>query len=208
MNSWKIQLKDELNIYSVKEVELVSGLTIVTGCNGAGKSTLLSEINDICKDEGVTSVYLDCRDLFTQRDANYIPQKYTMSVLNARFRSEHEHYEDMFYDWVGGVRPPDRFRGKKFVILIDGLDSGGDVVNFASHVDLFNLIVDDASARGVKLYLLVTCNNFDYLCNSKKGRVLYCPTMQVKSLPAYKKEEYEEYSKDIRNTARVRGFLK
>ena len=206
MNKITIKLKNELEIFPTTELELEEGLTVIAGCNGAGKSTLLSDIKLFCKEREQLAVYLDCVTKFQSADLNYVTDFAPETVMMKAWRSEHEHYEGMFAEWVGRVRPSDKFKGKTVFILIDGLDSGGDVTNFQRHLDLFDLMVQDAKERDIHMYLLVTCNNFHYLSQAKSGKVLFSPTFERRVLPAYKDTEYKEYIKDIRRTVRARGF--
>ena len=205
----KVELKDENNIFKKKEIDIPDGLSIVTGCNGAGKSTLLKEVKKYCEDNHIPRIYLDCSDTFTCMDLNRPGMKpYNPAVvLMKSYRSEHEHYEDMFAEWIQRVRPGPDFEGKDFVVLIDGLDSGGDVINFQRHCDLFELMANDALRRGIKYHLLITCNNFHYLSHTNSGQVIYAPALITKPLPAYKPTEYDKYVADITKSAKARKFL-
>lgn len=203
----EIKLRNELRLFPSDTIELQEGLTFVAGCNGAGKSTLLREISSYCDKNKITNCYLDCSEKFTCSDAEQLPEYSAQVVILKGWRSEHEHYEDMFAEWVGAIRPPDSFRDKDFFVIIDGLDSGGDIVNFKKHINLFKLITKDAKERGIRMYLLVSCNNFFYLAYAKKGEVLFVPTFTTKKLPAYREEDFKWYVQDIQVSYKARCAL-
>jgi predicted ATP-dependent endonuclease of OLD family len=203
----EITLKNELDIFERTKFELVEGMTILAGCNGSGKSTLLEELRDFFKSKDIKFSYLDCNEAFHFQDINSIDNMYSLSVaLQKAWCSEHEHYENMFSQWVSNVRPPDGM--KEYGIFIDGLDSGSDVYNFARHIEFFNMVLSDAERRKIKLYLVVTCNNFYYLSSTLKGEVIYLPVMERKNLPAYTTEQFDNYVEDIFTTVKMRGFIK
>lgn len=200
----KIQLRDKFKIYSnIKEFNLSEGLTILAGCNGAGKSTLISEIVAHFKENHIPFKHLDCNRSFHFRDANDIGKDYEMGIaIQKGFVSEHEHYENMFSCWVTKIRPTDDIT--EMGLFIDGLDSGGDVVNYERHIALFKLICNDCKKRNIKLYLVVTCNNFSYLSAKLKGEALFLPTFDKRKLPVYDSTEFLEYIKDIKITTKVK----
>ena len=204
-----VNIKDPLDIYNgAKSFNLRPGLTILTGCNGSGKSTLCKEIVRNAKNKRVTCVYLDCNKDFHIADLNYLDKHFsTEAAMMKLISSEHEHYEKMFSEWIAQVRPGDSFCGKKFVIVIDGLDSGGDVTYFKMHTGLFKLMVQDAQSRGIDIYLVITCNNFYYLTYEEIGETIYLPTFRRKKLPAYTFRQFNRYVEDIRATAIARGFI-
>ncbi|MCM1322876.1 MAG: ATP-binding protein [Acetobacter sp.] len=204
MKTFTLQLKDEFNIFTQTEVTFSEGLTFLAGCNGAGKSTILSELQSYCEENKVHHVYLDASRTFNEYNLEHLPDWSASLVLSKQFRSEHEHYEDMFAEWVGKVRPPDKFRGKNFFVLIDGLDSGGDVINFNRHLELFKLMVDDALQRGIHFYLIVSCNNFFYLSYATKGNMLLVPHFISKPLPAYGVQCFTQYIDDMNTCYKVK----
>jgi predicted ATP-dependent endonuclease of OLD family len=202
-----IELKNALEIFSTNKLELNEGTTILAGCNGSGKSTLLSEISDYFKENNIKFSYLDCDEAFHFQDINSIDDMYSLGVaLQKNWCSEHEHYENMFSQWVSHVRPPDGM--EEYGIFIDGLDSGSDVYNFARHIKFFDIILSDAKQRKIKLYLVITCNNFCYLSSKLKGEAIYLPTLEKRKLPAYTTAQFDEYVKDIFKTVKERGFIK
>ena len=206
----KIAIKDEIGIFknSSFDLELEEGLTILTGCNGAGKSTLAKQIKKFLEGKDTTCCYLDCNEIF-HLDPLYLPKGFrTETALYKSWSSEHEHYESMFYDWIEIVRPSDNFKGKDFVVIIDGLDSGADICFYQRHLDLFDLMYKDARDRGINFYIIVTCNNFYYLCKAKAGEVIFIPTLERFKLPKYKEDQFMEYVKEIKKTYKARGFDK
>ena len=201
-----IPLKDEHNIFKCKSVE-IKDYTIVVGCNGAGKSTLCKEIVEYCKANNIAHKFCDGATDFHQKDFNYVSKDFDpRSVLLQHWESEHEHIERMFSDFVKRIRPGDEFKGKDFFLLIDGLDSGGDVYFYKQHLSLFNLIVEDAKKRGIFMHLVVTCNNFYYLCHESNSEFLFCPTFRRRIKQPYLSTEFEQYEKDIMETFKARGF--
>lgn len=185
--------------------DLNPGLTFIAGCNGAGKSTLLTEIKSNFEESQIPFKYLDCRKSFHFSDISHIGKEFdTANAVSGSFRSEHEHYETMFQDWVGGVRPKDE--AEKVGIFIDGLDSGGDVIFYKKHLALFNLIADDCAKRNIECYLVVTCNNFYYLVHSPKGELIFAPSLRKQKLPAYEITEFGKYEEDIRTSAKDRNY--
>lgn len=94
-----------------------------------------------------------------------------------------------------------------FFVVIDGLDSGGDVISFETHLKLFRLMIDDAVARDITMYVVVTCNTFHYLSYDIEGEVLFMPEIKRRKLPCYSVRQYERYIKDMRQTAVTRGFV-
>lgn len=203
-----VPIKDDFQIgYSADVFSLESGLTVITGCNGAGKSTLIRQIKKGLEEQNISCVYLDCSREFYNSDLETASPVFQVgTILQQHFSSEHEHYENMFSDWVCNIRPSDKFKGKKFAIMIDGLDSGSDVIFLNNHIRLFKTIIDDAMSRDIEIYLVITCNNFHYLSQLTIGRALFVPHFRTVKLPVYKLTEYDKYFIDIRQCAKDRGF--
>ena len=199
-----IKLKDELGIFHSNVVELNEGLTIITGCNGSGKTTLSNELEEYCKKHKIEHSYLDANDMFHKSSLEYyysptgtpITPFRQATLLQKGFLSEHEFYEAMFSDFVSCVRPAGSI--KKYFIIIDGLDSGGDIIYYQHHVELFKLILDDCKKRNIECYIVVTCNNFYYLsADILTGECIFLPDFRRASLPVYNRSEYCNYIRDI-----------
>ena len=203
-----VTIKDNFSIFKAKTVMLHQGLTIIAGCNGAGKTTFCREIVRNAENKHITCAYLDCNKDFHVADLNYLDKHFsTAAAVSKLASSEHEFYERMFAEWTAQLRPGDSFRGKPFVAIIDGLDSGGDITFFQTHIDLFKLMVQDAENRGIEMYVIVTCNNFYYLAYGDSGEAIYLPTFKRKKLPVYTARQFNRYIEDIKSTAIARGFI-
>ena len=206
----RIVIKDDFDLYQGHKTAVINpGLTFIAGCNGSGKSTFVQEVARNCRNKRIALSYLDCRRAFNLSDLEQINTKYfnLETVIRQAISSEYEHYQDMFADWISKVRPGNSFEGKRYVVVIDGLDSGGDIVHFETHLKLFSLMVKDADSRGIEIYVLVTCNNFYYLSRATEGEVLFMPEIKRRKLPCYSVRQYERYIKDMRQTAVTRGFV-
>ena len=205
-----IEIEDYYKIFSgVKNCEIKEGLTFITGCNGSGKTTFIRQVVRNFKEKGLTHQYLDCNDTFHIKDLDSVGRRFkTRTAAMSGFCSEHEFYENMFFDWISGARYGDEYVGKEVGIFIDGLDSGGDVLFFKNHMSFFDTCVKDCLGRGIHFYMLVSCNNFYYLSypSHKDAQTLFLPTFEVKKHPTYDKTAYDEYIEDIRKTGRARGY--
>lgn len=203
----KVTLKDPNNIFNGRKFLTIGSYTILTGCNGAGKTTICKDIVSWCKEHKYHYMFCDGSNDFHEKDADRLSPNYGIgSVLMSFWESEHEHIERMFGDFIKKTRPGDEFKGKDFFLIIDGLDSGGDVLFYRNHISLFRCIVEDALTRGIYMHLIVTCNNFYYLCHSGSAETIFVPTFRkVKGL-VYKDTEYSKYVDDIMETVKARGF--
>lgn len=210
-NTTEILIKDKfgLKLYKPQSVTLHTGLTILSGCNGAGKSSLLNEIHDYVVENKIDHVYLDCNESFHVSDIQMMEKTADiMTHLQKAWRSEYENYSDLFNDWIRTVRPPDSMKGKSFFVIIDGLDSGSDTHFQKMHAKLFKLMCEDATKRGIDIYLVVSCNNFYYLAaDYLVGKNIQCPSLESFDLPKYKLSEFSRYIEDIEKSLKERGFI-
>lgn len=203
----KIVDPNGLGLWKKDSFTLYPGLTFLVGCNGSGKTSTLEEIK-LNFELDTTVVHLDARRDFhiTNLEDPILAKKGLNlgSVLQGSWESEHEAYERLFSDWVSKIRPSDEYKGKSFVVLIDGIDSGGDVFFYNRHLKFFNFMLKDIEARGIIGYLVVTCNNFYYLCHPELlgdisgANCLWLPSLEYKGF--FTSSEFENYTSEILST--------
>ena len=174
-----------------KEITIEPGLTVLVGCNGAGKTTLLLNIKEEMKKQNIPChLHDNLRDggssaigeafafdniglgasLWTASEGEAI--KINFGQLSTKFK---RFLQDGFFD-VRRNRFAEIFRDKntnetkevcnKRVLLFDAVDSGLSVDSIVEIKSVFDLILEDAKALGIEVYLIISANEYELARNA------------------------------------------
>lgn len=169
-----------------KNVELQEGLTVLVGCNGAGKTTLLSNIAQWCKTDkiplydydnlrqgGTTALdgYLQSQD-FSMLAGTAFASEGEAIVDNLGYKSKNfrefiftgknvdDAFVDKFIELLRDENDKEEISNKR-VMLFDAIDSGLSIDQVREIKNLFRLMIEDAKANNIELYIVTSCNEFE-----------------------------------------------
>lgn len=188
IKTWKDPYGEGFNTCKKREIEIEPGLTVLVGCNGAGKTTMLHNIAEELKNENIPVFQFDnTRDgglysigesiatgsysfgatAMCSSEGENINMNLGKSAAKWRRFIETGDDGDRTRRLVEAVRkangeeddekeiPNERW------ILLDAVDSGFSVDNVVEMKDLFRLVMDDAAAKGIELYIVVSANAYE-----------------------------------------------
>lgn len=213
IKTWRDPYESGFSPTRPTSVSFEEGLTVLVGCNGAGKTTLLYNIEEEMKkqkipchlynnlkDGGGNSISeaMFCGDmelgacLWTASEGEAI--KINFGNASSKFKG---FLQDGFYDsrknrfarlfLEDKDKPKDI--GNKRVLLFDAVDSGLSVDSIVEIKEVFNLILEDAKALGLEIYIIISANEYELARKSKCFDVNEGKYIELK--------DYEEYRKFI-----------
>lgn len=148
-------------IYQFNSLTLNPGVTVLVGCNGSGKSTLLRMIQDHCNKKKIVVVSYDDERNGRSHAMDKMGFFGDIQGIAANFiSSEGEKIRNNFGKFVRSIRST-IINNPQSVILLDGLDSGQSIDSLVELKDLFQIILEDAEAHGVKCYIIITANSYE-----------------------------------------------
>lgn len=219
IKTWRDPYDSGWSLTKPKEILIKPGLTVLVGCNGAGKTTLLNNIKEQLNCEKVPCyVYDNLHDGGTHSIANAISYEDVNFALRMMTSSEGEVIQGNFGRMLGYVREflktgkinkkenriLDDFQSlidfkqsknneseltNERLLLLDAIDSGLSVDAVVNVVDVLNFILKDAKKIGVKLFIVITANEYE-LCRRNK-------CFDVNSGEYIEFKDYEDYRKFI-----------
>lgn len=185
-------------IYNNKNIELEEGLTVLVGCNGSGKSTLLHQIKYLCKQSNIPYYYFDN---LTEGGSNAREKAGfygdTMFLAQSLCSSEGENINLNVCNSASkiGNFVNKNQKADKIFILIDAIDSGLSIDYIIELKELlFKTIIEDTSKRGLKVYIIVSANEYEMARNEK---CFLIPDMKYKTFKDY--DEYRSFIIESRN---------
>lgn len=185
-------------IYNKKNIEFEEGLTVLVGCNGSGKSTLLHQIKDLCEKEDIPCYYFDnlTEGGSNARDkADFYGD--TMFIVQSLCSSEGENINLNICNCASKIG---NFVNKnensdKIFILMDAVDSGLSIDYVIELKELlFKTILEDTYKRGLKVYIIISANEYEMARNEK---CILIPDMKYKTFKDY--DEYRNFIIESRN---------
>lgn len=173
-----------------KEIELKEGLTVLVGCNGAGKSTLLRNIKDACKNENIPVLYYDNLNhgggnslgeaissgdysfgaaLFSSSEGESIKLNFGNLASKVRkflatgfYDTKQNRLARIFREAVRDhSEKKEEVKDNRRVLLLDAIDSGLSVDSVCEVREVFNLVLEDASALSLEVYIVVSANEYE-----------------------------------------------
>lgn len=185
-----------------RKIELQPGLTVLVGCNGAGKTTLLQNIEKKVKNEHIPCFYYSN---MSDGGSNSIGKAvYQNNLEFAAFllsASEGEAVKGNFASIMPMMRnfietgriskmyDDELSESNERWLLLDAVDSGLSVDNVVEVVDILNLIIKDAKAIDVDMYIIIAANEYE-LCRNN-------PCFDVNTGKYITFKDYEDYRKFI-----------
>lgn len=162
-------------LYKKDTITINEGITTLVGCNGSGKTTLLNIIKEQLEKENVP-----CMDYNNLNDGgHYTKDKLAFysqfeQLAQRVFSSEGEEIILNIGDFISQIRTffktgksnhsfkePNPNHKERWIIF-DAVDSGMSIDNMKEVKDVFKLIVNDAKAKGIELYIIISTNSYEF----------------------------------------------
>lgn len=185
---WRDPYGEGFNTCKKREIVIEPGLTVLVGCNGAGKTTMLCNVAEELKNENIPVFQFDnTRDGGSYSIEESIAAGDYSFGATAICSSEGENINlslgKSAAKWkrfiatgddgdktrrlvkafrkVNGEEVEEKEVPNERWILLDAVDSGFSVDNVVEMKDLFRLVMDDAAAKGIELYIVVSANEYE-----------------------------------------------
>lgn len=195
------------------------GLTVLVGCNGAGKTTLLNNIEEQLKREKVPCYSYDnlheggsnsvgnallyenislVAYLMTASEGEQIQENFGTMLENVheflqtgKINTKENRILNVFQSLLDSKENEDNESEliNERWLLLDAIDSGLSVDAVVNVIDVLNFILKDAKRMGVKLFIVITANEYE-LCRRNK-------CFDVNSGQYIEFKDYEDYRKFI-----------
>lgn len=195
------------------------GLTVLVGCNGAGKTTLLNNIEEQLKREKVPCYSYDnlheggsnsvgnallyenislVAYLMTASEGEQIQENFGTILENVheflqtgKINTKENRILNAFQSLLDSKENEDNESEliNERWLLLDAIDSGLSVDAVVNVIDVLNFILKDAKRMGVKLFIVITANEYE-LCRRNK-------CFDVNSGQYIEFKDYEDYRKFI-----------
>lgn len=175
-----IKFKLEGRCYKVKEIEINSGITVLTGPNGSGKTYACSQICDYLDEQN--KKYLNIN---VYEEGKHTADSFTLSgdmksLANYINSSEGQRVFDTLVD-INTPKMGDYVRQlvndniKEGYIIVDGCDSGVSIDLILSYRNLFEFILRDCKESNIDIHIILTSNNYELVYNYD---CIWVPTME------------------------------
>lgn len=185
---WRDPYGEGFNTCKKREIVIEPGLTVLVGCNGAGKTTMLCNVAEKLKSENVPVFQFDnTRDGGSNSiGESMMAGDYSFGAaavcssegenINLNLCKSAAKWKRFIETGDDGDRKRrllkaiqkangDEFEEKEVPnerwILLDAVDSGFSVDNVIEMKELFRLVMDDAAAKGIELYIVVSANEYE-----------------------------------------------
>lgn len=144
------------------------GYTCLVGPNGSGKTTLLRQIRSFCEensDKYECLCYDNLHDGGSRAAGNYINMNNPTFAATLLSSSEGEGIMlnlGTFAQKCGKTTRVCKEKGKSFVILIDGFDSGTSIDKIYEFRKYFiDTIINHCTSEGIEVYIIITANSYE-----------------------------------------------
>ena len=197
-------------LYVRSSYELHPGLRFLVGRNGAGKSTFLRIVEEYCKENNIKYVSMH-EDV--ERGSNSLARylntagslstfaTYSMSSEGERiYINLCEKAQDI------GAQIARKKKGDKFILIIDGVDSGLDIKMLQEVRSFLHMVEKSCIEQELEYYILITANNYGFIEGEQCLDVKRLSDIRFNSyqefadfiVNIYKKEEAQQKAKETR----------
>lgn len=175
-----IKFKLEGKCYKVKDIEINSGVTVLTGPNGSGKTYACSQICDYLDEQKKKYINVNVYEEGKHKADSFTLSGDMQSLAKYIVSSEGQRVFDTLVDInvpkIGDyVRKLNDNNIKEGYIIIDGCDSGVSIDLMLTYRSLFELILEDCKKDNIDIHIIITSNSYelvyDYDC-------IWIPTME------------------------------
>lgn len=194
-------------IYDRGGVTLSTGITVLVGCNGAGKTTLLRILKSKLKRKDVPVLCIDTLQEARDSVGRAIMRNNLNMAAMGFTASEGERMHLSIGQFAAGIRSfletgkPNKDRNpfaslfegnekpivsKERWILIDSADSGMSIDNLDDINGLLDLVVEDAQAINIDLYIVISTNQYELAKNRKCLNVQTLRPVSIKTYNRYR----------------------
>lgn len=163
------------NLYSYTKVDFPVGLTVLVGRNGSGKTTLLNYVESQCDKE------VNAKNNTTIIKYNNYLDGGSNSLSNALFNDDMSKLANLTMSSEGqriGINIGDVCQeigatihnsqpNSRLVVLFDAVDSGLSIDTIVDLKDVFNMIIEDASAKNIEVFIIVSANGYELANGSR-----------------------------------------
>ena len=191
---WRDPYDMGFNTTKPKEVEILSGLTVLVGCNGAGKTTLLRNIKEKAKEQKIPCHMFDNLSdggsgIFGAIASGYkdLPCDNMSLAVSLWSASEGEaiklnigrqstmykeflktgYFKNKSYEFSKIFNKEEQeTKTNKRILLFDATDSGMSIDAICEIKSLFNTIIEDAKKNNIELYIIISANEYE-LCRKE-----------------------------------------
>lgn len=212
LNNWRDPYDEGFSICSSKRTEFKEGLTVLVGCNGIGKTTTLHNLREQLRKENIPwfeydNLYDGKRSAdealmsgnfglvaqlkFSSEGESIYTNISAIASKIGKFVTSGENKHNLFAN-IFGDGDKEEIKSNKRFILFDAVDSGFSIDNVIEIKSLFNFIIKDAQKRGLEIYIIISCNEYELADGSN--------CMDVTTGKYLKFNNYEEYKKFILDT--------
>lgn len=219
IKTWRDPYDRGWSLTKPKEILINPGLTVLVGCNGAGKTTLLNNIEEQLKREKVPCYSYDnlheggsnsvgnallyenislVAYLMTASEGEQIQENFGTMLENVheflqtgKINTKENRILNAFQSLLDSKENEDNESEliNERWLLLDAIDSGLSVDAVVNVIDVLNFILKDAKRMGVKLFIVITANEYE-LCRRNK-------CFDVNSGQYIEFKDYEDYRKFI-----------
>lgn len=200
-----------------RKIQIEEGLTVLVGCNGAGKTTLLYNIKEELEKEKIpVHMYDNLNDgghgnigeiLFNEdyafasavmnsSEGECISLNFTKMAKGikgfldtGRFRKgdRSEKFIESMTKAFGGDVSKDKSNSDERWLLFDATDSGYSIDNVIELKDAFNVIMDAGKNLGLKVYIIISANEYELASGEQCFDVNTGKYLSFKNYDDYKK---------------------
>lgn len=170
--------------YKKKEIDIDNNITMLVGCNGSGKSTLLNQIQASLEKQNIACLMCDIQLLNADIVESMVSSEGEQVVMKL----------GQFAKQLGRFTTTNNDKTEQWVLL-DASDSGLSIDNIISLKKLLHMVV---RTTPVPLYILVTTNSYEMVCDENCFDVVGCKYIRF--------ENYDEYREYILKTRAIKDI--
>lgn len=182
IKTWRDPYDAGFSTTRLKEIVFEEGLTVLVGCNGSGKTTLLMNIREQCEKENIPIIHYDNLKSGGSRASESAMYNGDFGLFGSLYNASEgeavkinfgnvmaktrEFLKTGFYDTPGNrffsaLEDKKKVTDNRRVLLFDAIDSGLSIDSIIEVKKLFDLIIKDAKNLGVKVYIIVSANEYE-----------------------------------------------
>jgi len=213
MNIYKVKIydgkewygaDDKIKMYKKKYANLKPGVTVLVGCNGAGKTTLIRQITEFVRnnDEVLLLKYDNWEDGQRKTMQDNLLFGNSKELACQVQSSEGENIIINIGNLATKIgsnmtRYKEDPKYKRYIILLDAIDSGLSIDHMVYLKKFFNAVIKD-STEDKPVYIILSTNSFEFAYE------MPCYDIMEGKYITFK--DYEEYREFILKTAKLKDI--
>lgn len=215
MNIYKVKIydgkewygaDDKIKMYKKKYASFKPGVTVLVGCNGAGKSTLMQQIKESIEGKKDDSTLLLDYDNISDGQRTTMYKNMMMgNITELATQAQSSEGENIVINMNNLATKIGYYMYKykedpgykKYVILLDAVDSGLSIDNMIYLKKFFNNIIED-SPEDKPVYIILSTNSFEFAYEM--------PCYDIMEGKYITFNDYNEYRDFIINTSKLKDI--